>query len=102
MVTHRRLSLAEGFDKIAHADLAPFRGGEHRDHPEPSGVSERGEAPRQLERAGVVEGIVEDRRTAHITWGVDNRAAPGHESPLSPIDIFECIDHYKRIDDYRC
>ena len=98
VVTHCRLTLAERFDEVADADLASLSGGENRDDSEAGRVSQCGEALRQFERAGIVEWGSEDRRAAHVVRGFDHGSSLGHASP-SPIDISECIDHYKRIDD---
>jgi hypothetical protein len=101
VMTHRRLSLAERFDEVAHANLAPFGGGEDRNDPEPGGISQGGEACRQFDRTGFIERCRKDRRTTLVDSGVEQSASPCHPSHF-PIDIGGCIDHYKRIDGYEC
>jgi catechol 2,3-dioxygenase-like lactoylglutathione lyase family enzyme len=101
VMTHRRLSLAEWFDEVAHADLASFRRGEDRDNPESRGVSQSGEACRQFVRTGIIEWGRKDRRTAHLDCGIDQSTSLDH-ALSSPIDIHGCIDHYKRIGGYEC
>jgi hypothetical protein len=74
VMTHRRLSLAEWFDEVAHTDLAPFRGGEDRNDAEQGGISQCGETCRQFDRTGFVERCREDRRTTRVDRVVEQSA----------------------------
>ena len=66
VMANRRLTLAEGLDEVAHADLAPLRGGEDRDDPEPRGVGQGGEPFASSSCTRIVERVGEDRRAARI------------------------------------
>ena len=58
------MALADGFDELAHADLAVGGGRQHGEEPETDRITQRAEARGQLGGLVAIEGSPEDRRAA--------------------------------------